>query len=136
MEEKEDNSACPNRLSLDPRVEKAFELIWAEPCRRLSEVARMVGLSQSRLQHLIRIRKHVSFRQVRSQARVGRAIHLLERTTLSVKEISARLGYSHPPAFVRAFRRSLGKMPLEWRNSAESGNEIADWDNSSVRDLR
>ena len=44
------------------------------------------------------------------------AAQLLRSTQLTVGEISAAVGYSDPPSFVRAFRRHFGGVPPgEWR---------------------
>jgi AraC family transcriptional regulator of arabinose operon len=119
----EEKPVCSLTRTVDPRVEKATELVKDDPRRSIAEVAQIVGLSPSRLQHLVKAQRNITLRQVRTGARVAQATQLLEETTLSVKEISVRLGYSHPPAFVREFRKRLGKTPLGWRKTAESGNK-------------
>lgn len=49
------------------------------------------------------------------QTRREQACRYLASSSLSVSEIAYRLGFAHPPAFHRAFRRWLGESPLSYR---------------------
>ena len=51
------------------------------------------------------------------QTRREQACRYLESSSLSVSEIAYRLGFAHPPAFHRAFRRWLGESPLAYRRA-------------------
>ncbi|WP_262690386.1 AraC family transcriptional regulator [Kordiimonas aestuarii] len=55
-----------------------------------------------------------SFRDILADVRREKARLLLLADGLSVQETSARLGYSEPAAFVRAFRRWYGRAPAEY----------------------
>jgi AraC-like DNA-binding protein len=111
----EEKSVCSLTGIIDPRVEKAIELVQDDPRRSTADVAHSVGLSRSRLQHLIQTQTGATLRALRTAARITQAIRLLEDTTLSVKEIAVRLGYSQSSPFVRHFRRHIGKTPADWR---------------------
>jgi AraC-like DNA-binding protein len=55
-------------------------------------------------------------RRLLQQTRLEMAIQLLRTTELSVSHVSAAVGYSDPPSFVRAFRSHFsGVTPGEWR---------------------
>lgn len=56
-----------------------------------------------------------SFHELVEQLRRGLAVEYLVTTTLSVDEIGARLGYSDPSNFGRAFRRWTGMSPTAYR---------------------
>jgi AraC-like DNA-binding protein len=47
--------------------------------------------------------------------RLSRACHLLNRTTLSVKEIAEELAYSSQFYFARRFKRYQGMSPTSYR---------------------
>ena len=47
------------------------------------------------------------------------ALELLAEPELDVAEIAFRLGFAHPPAFHRAFKRWLGISPSEHRASGQ-----------------
>ena len=57
----------------------------------------------------------VQLRELIEQTRREQACRYLASSSLSVSEIAYRLGFSHPPAFHRAFRRWLGVSPLQYR---------------------
>lgn len=60
----------------------------------------------------------VTYEELVEEVRAALAEELLKATTLSVEEISERLGYSEPSAFARAFRRWKGVAPREFRQKA------------------
>ncbi len=57
----------------------------------------------------------VQLRTLVEQTRREQACQYLASSKLSVSEIAYRLGFAHPPAFHRAFRRWLKVSPLEYR---------------------
>ena len=59
-----------------------------------------------------------SYRSLKSALRRDRAQLLLGDHSLSVTEISHRLGYAEPSAFFRAFRGWVGKTPEQWRRGS------------------
>ena len=66
-----------------------------------------------------------SFRAVLDQARYEVACQLLGATRMPVTEIGVALGYASPPGFVRAFRRSAGQPPSEWRRARGGAQRAA-----------
>ncbi|MBR4114401.1 MAG: AraC family transcriptional regulator, partial [Bacteroidales bacterium] len=46
---------------------------------------------------------------------VNRAKELLNSQTLSIAQVSDRLGFGYPQHFVRFFKRKTGKTPTEYR---------------------
>jgi AraC-like DNA-binding protein len=60
-------------------------------------------------------RSGTNYRLLREECAEAHACHLLLETDLPVAEIAARLNYSTPPAFTRAFRRWTGSTPVAWR---------------------
>lgn len=57
-----------------------------------------------------------SFQQLLDEARHHDAVKLLENRSLSVEEISARIGYSSSANFTRAFRKWVGNTPGAYRS--------------------
>jgi acyl-CoA synthetase (AMP-forming)/AMP-acid ligase II len=64
-----------------------------------------------------RERYDVQLRTLIEETRIEQACRYLTSSSLSVSEIAYRLGFAHPPAFHRAFRRSLGDSPLHYRRT-------------------
>jgi AraC-like DNA-binding protein len=66
-------------------------------------------------------REGVDFRTVVNALRTRRAMELLCETTMSVTRISTMLGYSAPAHFARAFRKSAGAGPGDFRERQRMG---------------
>jgi AraC-like DNA-binding protein len=60
----------------------------------------------------------VQLRALVEQTRRDQACRYLATSNLSVSEIAYRLGFAHPPAFHRAFKRWLDKSPMEYRRES------------------
>ncbi len=62
-----------------------------------------------------------TFRGVLEEVRFEAACQLLAATHLPLDDIAAALGYAGTSPFTRAFRRSAGTSPGQWRRSAQAG---------------
>jgi AraC-like DNA-binding protein len=116
---------------VDPRIVRALADIHTHLARLapLTTLARAANLSLSRFSHLFREEVGASPARYVHALRMVRAQILLERTSLSVKEVMAHVGCNDPSHFARDFRAFHGLSPREWRLAAarrslrgESGN--------------
>jgi AraC-like DNA-binding protein len=82
----------------------------------LDLVAGVLGLGPRTLNRRLQA-EGTGFREVLDQARHEVACQLLGATRMPVTEIGEALGYASPPGFVRAFRRTAGVPPSEWRRA-------------------
>jgi AraC-like DNA-binding protein len=65
--------------------------------------------------------KHeVNFTQLLLDIRMEVAEQYLQNSTNTLEELSGILGYRNRSAFSRAFKRSHGESPEQWRNSRTS----------------
>lgn len=80
----------------------------------LEDVAPALGLSVRTLQRRLRD-EGSSYQAVLDAVRAQAAKDWLANPRRSVSELAARLGYSEPGSFDRAFRRWTGKTPTAWR---------------------
>lgn len=62
-----------------------------------------------------------TFREVLDDVRHDAACELLAATQLPLDDIAAALGYAGTSPFTRAFRRSAGTSPGQWRREAQAG---------------
>lgn len=62
-----------------------------------------------------------TFRDVLEEVRFEAACQLLGATHLPLDDIAAALGYAGTSPFNRAFRRSAGTSPGQWRHEAQAG---------------
>lgn len=102
-------------------VSRTREIVLRDPSKFLSlvEVAEAVALPPRTLQRYL-ARSGMSFGGVQSDVRRALAQDLLCNSILTVEEISARLGYSEPSNFRRAFRSWLNVTPTQYRLAVSS----------------
>ena len=103
-------------VSIDFRIFDITQAIERNPSQHVSELARLVNLSTSRLSHLFKAKMGVSLRTFIAERRLETAAELLRSTDLRVKEISYRLGYGQEPSFTRAFKKKYRLTPLAYRH--------------------
>ena len=92
----------------------------------LALTARNLGVSSRTLQRRLHERG-ISFWTIVDECRFRIAGALLRETDLSVQEIAARVGYSTPGSFARAFARWAGLPPRAFRQTSaeeEGGQNI------------
>jgi AraC-like DNA-binding protein len=88
----------------------------------LAESARTLGLPSRSLQRRLAL-IGTTFEQVVDDWRHNQALSLLSSPTGSTNDTAARLGYTDPSHFIRAFRRWKGVSPTEFRlGLARNGN--------------
>jgi transcriptional regulator GlxA family with amidase domain len=114
-------------LPVDPRVQAAL-LYLKDNCaesRTVVELAASLNLSPSRLRHLIKNHTGVSPSRHLRRLRVEMTRHLLESTSLSVKEIVGRVGYRDSSHFFKDFKRECGISPRQYRFRQFDPNAVA-----------
>jgi AraC-like DNA-binding protein len=80
------------------------------------QVAARLAISPQTLRRKLAA-EQTSFQRVRDQLRRDVAVSALMRGDASIEELSARLGFSEPSAFHRAFRRWTGATPRTYQGS-------------------
>ncbi len=113
-----DAASHRHELSQDARVTAALEYVrahYSDRPLRLVDVARAVHVSRWHLERLIRRNTGRCFTWHTRRARVDAACRLLVSSTLLIKEIADRVGYSHATEFTRDFRDLFAVTPSEWR---------------------
>jgi len=85
------------------------------PLPTLTELAQLCGVSPRPFARLYRALTGESVMAHIARVQVARATTLLMDEGLPLKEISARLGFSHPGSFSTAFRRAMGVTPSRYR---------------------
>lgn len=101
---------------LDRRVQQALTLLESHSAQalRLDDLARQVGISRWHLERLIKQSTGLCLRVHLARARVRSALELLRLPAVSVKEVSASVGYGNPDSFRRDFKRLQGMTPHAW----------------------
>jgi len=89
---------------------------------RVPELARQLGLSETRLKSAFKSMNGTSLRQYCINKRIEAARFLLKENRHTISEIGSIVGYEDHSAFSRAFRQHCGFSPREWRRSHSSEN--------------
>ena len=94
----------------------AAHVTAGEPTREI--IAATLGMGPRTMNRRLQT-EGTSFRTLLDHSRHDVACQLLAITRLPVTEIGMALGYATPPGFVRAFRRTAGKAPTQWRRAVQ-----------------
>src|SRR5215510_1855683 len=101
---------------MNKRVEILQLLMREDPRRflKISQMAEIVNLSPSRLQHLFKSETGLTLTQYQRTVRLDRARDLLEHTFLSIKQIIVQVGAKDRSHFERDFKKAFGLTPTEY----------------------
>lgn len=81
----------------------------------LNDLARQVHMSESHFSHQVKALLGVAPKTYVRERRIARAQELLRSTSMSVEQIADALGYDAPSSFFRAFKRTTGLTPGQFR---------------------
>lgn len=114
----------PDRSGLDARIERAIAVIDDRIAQKLlaSDIARAVGLSESRLAHLFKSETGLTIQAHIEARRMRLAADLLRRTGFPIKQIAEQVGFESPFYFSQRFRRSMGLSPQQFRQRGEGAD--------------
>lgn len=137
------NEDCDARVSFSfifNMPEENSQLAFAERARRLmhrmlrennfppslQELSEKFGLSQGTFRRYLKA-VGMSYNQIKDSCRRELALNLLQRSSLSIEEISDRLGFCDSDAFRRAFHQWLDISPSQYRKrgTADPYNRLA-----------
>lgn len=81
----------------------------------LNSVSEYVNLSSVYFSHMFKKETGENFTDYLNGYRIKMAKQLLKNSDLSVKEISARVGFQDPQYFSKLFKKAVGLKPIEYR---------------------
>jgi AraC-like DNA-binding protein len=102
----------------DRYVGRALNLLHEEPARAwtLDQLAKEVGLSRSSFADRFTAFVGIPPMQYLQKWRLQMAASKLSEGVANIATIAAEIGYESEAAFSRAFKKTLGVPPAEWRN--------------------
>ena len=111
-------AALSDQSAFPLKVREAIDAELAQGAP-LADVARRLHMSASALRS--RLRQHgTSYSALLDRIRRDHAKRALRQSQISFAEVAHQLGFAHPPAFHRAFRRWFGLTPSAYRETARS----------------
>jgi AraC-like DNA-binding protein len=81
----------------------------------LQEVARLIGISTSRLNDIFKAHTSMTPYQYYIQIKIHRACRLLEQPNMTIKEAAITLGFDDQYYFSRLFKQKTGIPPSQWK---------------------
>jgi YesN/AraC family two-component response regulator len=103
---------------INPQVIRTMQVIdqrYAETTLHVRAIAQDLGVSTEHLCRVLKRHTGVTFVTLLRRARVRAACRLLQTTTLSMKEIASRAGFSSASRFDRDFKTVCGLSPSDYR---------------------
>ena len=95
------------------RMLKITEENLADEHFGVSELAREIGMSRSNLLRRVKKQLKISVSQYINQVRLNKAMDLLSHSSMTVSEISYKVGFSSTSYFIKCFRDYYGYPPGE-----------------------
>ena len=116
-------AAAPASQTIEPprvspqviRTMHAIENRYVETTLHVGSVAHDLGVSTEHLCRVLKRHTGLTFVTLLRRTRVRAACRLLQTTTLSMKEIANRAGFSSPSRFDRDFKNVCGISPSTYR---------------------
>lgn len=104
------------------QLSQAVEYIHANCCDplRLSELAELVGLSETYFSHAFKAAAGVAPHRYVMQARVRQAQKLLCESEASAGSVAAQCGFADQAHFNRVFRSIVGTSPAAWKREQQT----------------
>src|ERR1035437_4525499 len=114
---------CETEAGLRSEKSIAYMAQHLDKPLQVATLAALANISPSHLFALFKRRIGSAPMDYFTRLRMQRACRLLERTTLSVKEIASELGYNDPFYFSRVFKSVNQIAPSEYRVMSKERNE-------------
>jgi transcriptional regulator GlxA family with amidase domain len=114
------------RLALPPDIgsplRTVVDRVVADPAgdHRQAQLARLASVSERHLRRLFEQQAHTTPARFVERVRVEAACNLLETTSAPTEEIAARSGFGAGETMRRAFQRTIGTTPSEYRSRFQS----------------
>jgi len=105
---------------IEPRIREILHIIKVHTGKELTTaaLARRVGLSPSRLQHLFKLSVGTSLHRYVINCRLEAAARLLSDSGEHVRQIAFRVGFGDVPHFRQLFRTCFGVSPRRYRQNS------------------
>ncbi|MES2703668.1 MAG: AraC family transcriptional regulator [Bacteroidota bacterium] len=83
----------------------------------LETICRETGMSKFHFLRVFKLFYGITPYQYLTKVRMEKAVGLLKTTKVSIGDISAGLGFEYPNSFIKAFTKTYGAAPLQYRRA-------------------
>jgi two-component system, response regulator YesN len=101
--------------SLVVLAQRYVDAHFGEPTLSLEEVASAAQISPGYLSRLLKLETGFSFVDYLTRVRITKAVQIMSDPAVKVYEVAEAVGYQSQHYFSRAFKRVLGRPPVEYR---------------------
>ena len=88
----------------------------------MADICRSTNLSKTVLYDAFHQKFRCTVSSYINAKRVERSMELLDKTDLSIEEISQRTGFSSASYYSKIFKKQTGKSPLQYRKAQRAEN--------------
>jgi len=117
----------PETGSIKSKIEKVKRFVERNAGKKitLQDAAALIYTSPKYLSRVFKQHAGVEFKQFVLGLKIEKAKALLNKTDLSIGQISYKLGYQNTESFIRIFKSFTAKTPSEFRNKPKKGKKKA-----------
>lgn len=121
------NLAAPAQSDTDEQsaIRQVVDYIgehFTDPDLSMTQVAERFGLSTAKLSMSFKELTQISPSDYLLMLRIEKAKELLSRTDMTIKDVSAAVGYYDSSGFIRRFKQYASITPLQYRQSLKQGD--------------
>jgi AraC-like DNA-binding protein len=102
----------------DQLINNALDMIsgqYSDPALNINMIAESLKVHRSRLSRIFHEKMQISISDYLISVRIRKAASLLRSSNLSISEIAKETGYKDPDYFTKAFRKTTGRTPGQFR---------------------
>ncbi|WP_054955635.1 helix-turn-helix domain-containing protein [Paenibacillus dakarensis] len=115
LQDKQAQSRTRQNTTIAQSARDIIEAGFTDPMMGLYSISEQLGVTNTYLSKVFKETYNQNLVQFINQQRIEKAIQLIMTTSLSVKEIAARVGYSSDVSFIRVFKQYTRTTPGKFK---------------------
>lgn len=114
------NTASENDYLEELKKNIAENRYFEDPDLNLNKLSEKLGISSRELSRIINTESRQNFNDFLNEFRICHFKNLLQQDELSIEGMAYEAGFKSKTSFYRAFKKSTGQTPLQYKNSQKS----------------
>lgn len=112
-----DTNSCSNKLIAN--IRKYINDNYKDPSLCLTKISDEFSISESYFSYLFKEELGENFSSYLERIRMEQSLHLLKEADINVSLLYKEAGYNNPNSFRRAFKKTYGMSPKNFRSASE-----------------